>query len=207
MAHSAGHDREMNMPTGYTHAIADGITFEQYAMNCARAFGALVTLRDEPNAPIPEKFEPSDFYQKQLESTHETLSRVAAWTDAQIEAEYRTIFASRVEAHEQRLANAASLRAKYESMLAQVRAWEAPTPDHVEYKAFMEKQITDSVAFDCNTSYAKWPEQQEPAAWHAEWISELRERISRYESEHRKEVERAHTRTLWIRAIRESLKA
>jgi hypothetical protein len=47
------------MPTGYTAPIADGMTFEQFALGCARAFGALVTMRDEPSdAPIPERLEP-----------------------------------------------------------------------------------------------------------------------------------------------------
>lgn len=36
------------MPTGYTADIKDGIDFKTYAMNCARAFGACVMLRDEP---------------------------------------------------------------------------------------------------------------------------------------------------------------
>jgi hypothetical protein len=32
------------MPTGYTSAIADGIEFKDFALRCARAFGALVEL-------------------------------------------------------------------------------------------------------------------------------------------------------------------
>jgi hypothetical protein len=50
------------MPTGYTAAVADGtITeFPDFAMQCARAFGTLVLMRDEPqDAAIPEKFEPA----------------------------------------------------------------------------------------------------------------------------------------------------
>lgn len=50
------------MPTGYTADIKDGISFETYAMNCARAFGACVSLRDKPSGGkvIPDAFEPSD---------------------------------------------------------------------------------------------------------------------------------------------------
>jgi hypothetical protein len=38
------------MPTGYTAGVADGtITeFREYALLCARAFGACIMLRDEP---------------------------------------------------------------------------------------------------------------------------------------------------------------
>lgn len=41
------------MPTGYTDAIKDGISFNQFILSCARAFGALITMRDEPSS-VPE---------------------------------------------------------------------------------------------------------------------------------------------------------
>jgi len=55
------------MPTGYTNCIKDGVTFEQFVWKCARAMGALVMMRDEPsNAPIPVKFEPSNYYAEEV---------------------------------------------------------------------------------------------------------------------------------------------
>ncbi len=51
------------MPTGYTDAVKDGITFDQFVLGCARGMGALVMMRDEPSGtPIPERFEPSRFF-------------------------------------------------------------------------------------------------------------------------------------------------
>ncbi|MGF7131968.1 hypothetical protein P3T40_003451 [Paraburkholderia sp. EB58] len=194
------------MPTGYTAPIADGITFEQYALGCARAFGALVTMRDEPaSAPIPDRIEPSDYYQKSLEEKHKTLERVSAWTPAQIELEYRIDFEKRVLAHADRMQKAADLRAKYTAMLLTVRAWTPPTPDHVEYKAFMEQQILQSIDFDCSTAHDVAPEPQESSQWLADWIVDLKDSVAHYEQEHRKEVERAHSRTQWIKALRDSL--
>ena len=47
------------MPTGYTCQIETGITFEQFALNCSRAFGALSNMRDDPSGtPIPNKIKP-----------------------------------------------------------------------------------------------------------------------------------------------------
>ena len=55
------------MPTGYTAKIADGQTFEEFILSCARAFGALVEMRDEPaDAPIPEEFKPSAYHTTQI---------------------------------------------------------------------------------------------------------------------------------------------
>lgn len=195
------------MPTGYTAPIADGISFEQFALSCARAFGALVTMRDEPaSAPIPDRIEPSDYYQKSLEKAHETIERISAWTLEQVEAEYRDDFDKRVTAHAERLQRAADLRAKYTAMLLTVRAWTPPTPDHVEYKAFMEKQIEQSISFDCNTDYDEAPQPQLPNEWLGDWLTDLRETVAHCEKKHREEVERAHQRTQWIRALRDSLR-
>jgi hypothetical protein len=194
------------MPTGYTAAIADNITFERYALNCARAFGALVHMRDDPSdAPIPDRIEPCDFYKKSLEGAHQTLDRISTWTSEQIEIEYLAHYEDLVRSHAKRHQGSADLRAKYTAMLLAVRAWTAPTPDHVKFKEFMEDQIIQSIAFDCDVSYDRVPEAQEPSQWHAEWIADLKANIARYEDEHQKEVRRAHERTQWIKALRESL--
>lgn len=59
------------MPTGYTANVPDGITFEQFVWQCARGMGALVMMRDEPTgAPIPERFEPSDYNAKREIAYH-----------------------------------------------------------------------------------------------------------------------------------------
>ncbi len=56
------------MPTGYTAAVQNGTVtrFADFAMNCARAFGALVELRDEMDAPIPDTFKPSTHHSESL---------------------------------------------------------------------------------------------------------------------------------------------
>jgi hypothetical protein len=194
------------MPTGYTAPIADGITFEQYAWSCARAFGALVTMRDEPqSAPIPERFEPSDYNQKALERAHEELKQVLAMTPEQISAERDADYEGEMESYNRRMAKAADLRAKYETMLASVRAWEAPTSDHVEYKAFMEKQILQSIDFDCDTSYDTLPELKSTDGWLAIRLAELRRDLAYHEKAQREEVERTEKRNEWIKALRDSL--
>ena len=53
------------MPTGYTCHIEDGTvtTLRQYALTCARAFGACASMRDEPLTVLPpSKVEPDTRY-------------------------------------------------------------------------------------------------------------------------------------------------
>ena len=78
------------MPTGYTLDLYDGkdITFEEFALRCARAFGALISMRDEPiDAPIPERFEPSDYHLKELEKAKKRLKEVKKWNEETAEQE------------------------------------------------------------------------------------------------------------------------
>lgn len=57
------------MPTGYTVKIYNGekVSGKDFLMTCARNFGTCITMRDEPlSKPIPDKFEPSKFYENEL---------------------------------------------------------------------------------------------------------------------------------------------
>ena len=76
------------MPTGYTHPVQEGKITElrDFALNCARAFGACVTMRDDPSdTPIPGKFEPSDYHIKALKEAKEDLLVVRGLDDDECE--------------------------------------------------------------------------------------------------------------------------
>lgn len=197
------------MPTGYTADIKDGISFKTYAMNCARAFGACITLRDEPSGgdKIPEKFEPTDYHEKKIAEAETELAKLEGMTPEQCETmagvEYREAEASR----KARLREIAVQREKYEAMLEQVNAWTPPTPDHEKYHEFMRVQIEESIKFDCNTNYYDRPIQQQTGE---EWAASRKEKLARdiayHQKEHADEVERAERRTAWVSALRGSFK-
>lgn len=194
------------MPTGYTAAIADGITFQQYALACARAFGALITMRDQPSdAPIPDRFEPDVYYQKSLEAVQKELDTALAFSAEQVVLEAEKSYLEQHSSWTQRRVDRADRRAKYESMLVSVRAYVAPTPDHVEYKAFMERQIVDSIEWDCDDKCDEEPQRVAAAEWIAGRLADLRRAVANCEQRARDEVAHAHQRTEWVRALRKSL--
>ncbi len=197
------------MPTGYTAAIKDGISFETFVMNCARAFGACVTLRDEPGGgeQIPNEFTPSSYH-----TDHANEARVKLVFLHRMEPEQRERRAAQEwdRAETSRLAvlqEHRKLRESYEAMLAKVKAWEPPTPDHTGLHEFMCEQIEQSISFDCEESYYNTPSLRLTGQ---QWFEQERERLVRqithHEKEHAAEVERAAQRTAWVRALRESLK-
>jgi len=195
------------MPSAYTAPIKDGITFEQFAMNCARAFGALIEMRDMPDgAEIPERFEPSDYHIKALERERAALAELEALSPEQCETRAIAEFEKDEDYRLRALREARALQQKYESMLAMVRDWQPPSDDHQGMKDFMVQQIQDSIKFDCGVEYYETPtERKTGAEWLADSLARVRGSIARHEEGHAAEVARTEGRNEWLRLLRESL--
>jgi hypothetical protein len=195
------------MPTGYTAAIADGITFEQYAMQCARAFGALVMMRDEPSdAPIPEEFAPSSYHDKAIAEERERIAKLNAMSQEQAERAAAVAWDAAETSRLASLQNIRALRAKYDAMLTKVGSWTPPTPDHAELHKFMREQIEQSIDFDCGEKYYSTPtERKNGSVWLAEQLREASRSLAYHMEEAHKERERAASRTAWVCALKQSL--
>src|SRR5690349_8327887 len=196
------------MPTGYTAAIADGISFKQYAMSCARAFGALVLMRDDPmSAEIPQSFEPSAYHTAALTKANARLDELNGMTlfEAGEAAEKAWQAAEADRLHY--LSKSRELRRKYEAMLDQVKTWKPPTADHEGMAKFMREQIEESMRFDCSEEYYSEPTPKLSAT---EWLDEEKKKamhdIEYHGKENVTEVARTNSRNAWIAALRESLK-
>lgn len=197
------------MPTGYTQCIEKGVTFKDFALNCARAFGACVTLRDNSTAPIPKEFKPSDYHKKEAAKNKKRYEQVkklsTAMCSAEAEREYTVELANRARD----LQRNTKLRKAYEDMRTQVNEWKCPDT-HVELKNFMINQIDISV--DSDDYYKKELEKIKRKgalsgeAWRTEKLSEIQRDIRYDMDEYQKEVERVADRNKWLKELRESLK-
>lgn len=192
------------MPTGYTAAIADGIPFEQFVWNCARAFGALILMRDDrSDAPIPERFEPSDSYRKWTDEARTKLAALEAMSLEDVQAAAAAAHKEAMDAWRKAQAENIELRNKYSAMLAKAIEWTPPTPEHEPLREFMIKQIRDSINFDCHEYPA--PAPQEATAWHNKQVEQQRRMVARYVAEQADEVARTESRNQWLRALRNSV--
>lgn len=121
------------MPTGYTASIKDGITFEEFALDCARAFGACITMRDDSmSKPIPDSFEPSDYHKKALAQEKSNLTRLNSMTIAEAEVVAKAEYDREIKRIKKSLRESKDLMAKYSDMMRQVEAWQPPTSEHFE---------------------------------------------------------------------------
>lgn len=195
------------MPTGYTAKIKNGISFEEYALGCARAFGATIMMRDDPqDKEIPEKFEQSNHYVEKLAEVTKAYADLHEMTKEELslaaDQEYRAAEFRRIE----HLGEIEKLNQLYNEMLNRVKNWQTPTQDHEEFHKFMRTQIEESIKFDCDSRYYMTSTKRVTGKqYYDNEIIRIKRDIAYYKEEHNKELERTSSRNKWIKSLRDSL--
>lgn len=197
------------MPTGYTHDVAEGkvITIKDFAMSCARAFGALISMRDEPmDAEIPEAFEVPTYYAEQVTKHEAKLHKLRSMSPAEAQAACQASHRAELRAWASRCDDRAMKLVRYQSMLQQVEAWAVPTLEHIELRDFMAEQIATSVKYDCEPwSGEQMPVLQRWPDWLRQQIAKAEWDVAYYRENRAKEVARMKSRNEWLSALRGSL--
>ena len=195
------------MPTGYTLDLYDGkdITFEEFVLKCARAFGALIDMRDEPmDAPIPERFEPSDHHLKELEKAKRRLKEIRKWNEEKAEQEAERAYREALKERKEFIKKNKLIRKRYEDMLSKVQKWKPPTIEHVSLKQFMIQQLLESIEFDCFVP--EMPQRLSGEEYREQQIKKALSDIEYHEKEYAEEVNRVYEKNKWLLLLRESLK-
>lgn len=196
------------MPTGYTADVQSGkvTEFPAFAMTCARAFGALVMMRDDPlDAPIVD-LKPSTHHREWADAQREQITKLEAMTTDEVAAACDVEYREELKRYEERQAERDVQRGRYEAMLVKVRAWDPPTGEHTNLKEFMLQQLGESIKFDCGY-VTKGPEKIEPTEWLKKSLESHRSMRDRYEQGQREEDERTASRNEWVRQLRASLES
>lgn len=195
------------MPTGYTAGVADGTitSFKEFALLCARAFGATITLRDEPmSSDIPE-FEPSPYHAERLKELQKRKTEIVLMKTAQCYAEADAVFKRALDLHETRTEENRQRMERYRAMLEQAEAFEAPTDEHQAHKEFMVSQLRESMEFDDDSKFLKPPERLSGEQWKSTSLEQVDREIAYHEKGWREEVERTNQRNAWVKALKDSL--
>jgi hypothetical protein len=196
------------MPTGYTYKLVEqGQSFPEFATQCARAFGACVMMRDDdPNTPIPEKFEPDPYHANKIVERKKELADLQRMT-----AEERDQFGQMRKAEAVKkildgMAKDSAEDARIDEMMGHVNAWNPPTPEHEDLKKFMLDQLTISRhGLGFYQKRLKEIEGRTPAGFYADALEGAQQGLTYAIEANQKEIERAKARTDWIQKLRASL--
>lgn len=200
------------MPTAYTAILGEteDMKLKDFAMICARNFGVLAMMRDEPlSAPIPEKFDMPPYYKANLEKAQKKHADFMAMTESgraeYLERTYNEMVEQTNKEQEESSRQKDILRRRYSAMLLKVVNWTPPTPEHESLREFMIKQIHDSIEWDCSEYTPHIPDK-------AEWCdierhkSMMENEIALFQKTYYKALESTASRNKWLADLRESLK-
>jgi hypothetical protein len=195
------------MPTGYTaDVIEKDISFREFALKCMRAFGALISYRDDDFNKVITEVPLSDYHKRALEKAKNELRLFEKKSQQQLEKlaveEIKRSYTTSRDSRNKTVEENKKLR----KMIAQVKKWKPPTPDHARYKEFMLEQLTISLT---DTKYCKVGRMNTGKKAIAEWIKRRIESIEKDVDYHEKywalDQEGNKEANAWIKAIVESL--
>jgi len=192
------------MPTGYTAIVEErDVHLREFALRCARAFGAAVHMRDEPLDAPPRPPEPRQYLREQLDRAKADRARFESMTLAQA----KVLRGAEIEERERqrRLAreHSALLRSRYEALRGEVEAWRPPTAEHAGLKKLMLDQI-EACRIDYEDDYeppAPMP-VKEWLAWHRRYAQE---ETARAEAALEKEKDHLRRQRAWFDKLYASL--
>ncbi len=196
------------MPTGYTHPVQTGevAAFPEFAVNCARAFGATIAMRDmAPDAPMTEEnlaFDTS-YHAEGIIKAQERLETATSWTLEEAAEEARKYNQDQLKYYLKSVRERRETTRRYGSMLLQVEAWTPPTSDHEGLKTFMKEQLESSIDFDSYTP--ERPEKIDGPTLQAKEVASAQRDIE-YHTEHlTADEDRNAERIGWVNALKDSL--
>lgn len=192
------------MPTGYTSLISENknVSFKDFVLTCARAFGPCIHQRDEDIRDKPKLREPSIQY-------HLDAIKAAKKRSKPSKTAFNKYKKDKIKEYTQYIQEKKQLKERYQLMLDQVQMWTPPTSDHKGLKEFMINQLYESIEFDCtidsserdlycytNMTYEDYvAEMKKDSVWEIDYHTDEIEK-------EKKNVERANN---WILALYDNL--
>lgn len=197
------------MPTSNTAGFAEKMpTLEDFALRCARSFGALSSLRED-TGPVPEVLIPPTYHAERLAELKKQLADLEAVTDKECEERLLSFNADLVAEKFLQERQALKLRERYEDMRQQVENWQVSS-DHHALKKFMLDQLDKSIDWDCRLPQSNKSQAMvrlsEAVEWRDNLLTQIRGDIEYHQKEQDRTVQDYKKRNEWLSSLRESLK-
>jgi hypothetical protein len=193
--------------TGYVYdMVRRHQSFAEFTWSCARAFGALITMRDAANdAKIDIDPQPAKFY---TDAVSHAEAKLAEWNAMSQAEKLAFLEQRRIDRINERKAEREK---EYEETFAMtamrnnVLQWHPPT-EHEELKRFMLDQLRQSFATPCHPFGEDDPFRDPVTSSDADAELKRREEVLfRSQRDLAKEVHRVNERRAWLQKLNESV--
>lgn len=197
------------MPTAYTQNLMEkGESFRTFALRCARAFGACIEMRDDDiDAPIPEKFTPSEYEQKNLAAAEAKFTALSSIKTLEAQRAYGAKEKRASRGHYLKyLDSELTQNRRLREMRATVATWKAPTVEHEGLQKFMTEQI-DLCIHDTGYILDQLRDirAQKPIEFYKRDLAAAAADLERSKVSIKADEKRTADRTAWVQQLRASL--
>jgi hypothetical protein len=200
--------KDKKMPTGYTSYIEKGCSLREYALVCARAFGACIDfMEDSWDKEIPDEVPVSTYNKGEWERAKAELIDLQILTLEEAEEKAKAEYILQEKNYEKYLKESKETEKKYADMLLRVKAWNPPTEEHKNLKKFMVEQIHTGNSH-MSEYYEKKLAELKPLSteeWLKKEAEEILRKIQYHKTQYDKDVERMEHRNKWIKDLKTSL--
>lgn len=187
------------MPSGYTADIYAGkdVTLRDYLMQIGRGMGFAVMQRDSPPDEPIKRVEPSDYHDKRVAEASDRLKWLRGLTPAAAEQAAADDFKEKYDSWRESIAKAEGVRARYEAMLSEVRAW-SPPEELAGAKEMAIQQLEQSIDFDCSMTYITEPLALSGPSWLTSELTRASRDLERAAVSRVEEIKRTAERNRYI---------
>jgi len=203
------------MPTGYTNGILNGEikTFDEFAKQCIRAFGAAIHMRDDDFNKEYEKIKPDNYYINSLNTAKEKLEKIKKASDNDIIKKHTKELKAYRKTYIEKIKVIKKDKELLESFLNKAENFTPPTSEHENFKKFMIQQLQETIKYDCNSYYYEQELHDVNERLNNINANDIRDNlVKRYEKDilyytegYEKEVENCNTSNEWVDTLLNSL--
>jgi len=203
------------MPTGYTNGILNGEikTFDEFAKQCIRAFGAAIHMRDDDFNKEYEKRKPDNYYINSLNTAKEKLEKIKKASDNDIIKKHTKELKAYRKTYIEKIKVIKKDKELLESFLNKAENFTPPTSEHENFKKFMIQQLQETIKYDCNSYYYEQELHDVNERLNNINANDIRDNlVKRYEKDilyytegYEKEVENCNTSNEWVDTLLNSL--
>lgn len=200
------------MPSYYTVDIYEGknVSFQDFALKCARQFGAFVHMNEEdPDSPLTRPTV-SDYYKNSLRETENEFALFLKASREQREKMFEIEMEKELKHYKEKIEEEKELKEKYQNLLEQAKAYKPPTKEFNNYKDYMLNQLNQAIKFDCSNE--QWylaqiasVEAETFDIWEQEKMDLYNSKITYYKESYKKEMNSVSKKNQWIDLLYESL--
>lgn len=203
--------------TGYTSIFSEKEpSLKEFAFICARAFGACISMKDEPVSKMPPlKVKPDTYHKEEAKRMEASLKRLEKLSEEKLAKNFRKSLKETIKQAKRGIKKNQDLKKRLRKMVRRVNAWNPPESVFC-LKKFMLEQLESSIyyaddSFDrrsIDAARKKLELVKNPEALkklREEAVKEVRGEIESSLEHQKKENERAANATKWLRELYSSL--